>query len=317
MSRVRMRVTRIRWRMRRAPWRVKRAAKTVILLAIAVAAAAAFPPSIWRDAEHAVLRHIEPVEDMVWPAAERTAEWLDRQVRAVRYRLEAIEGASQTAAETGNVAPVRIIRVPAAIGRGNSARVVDGDTLDVGGVRIRLHGIDAPETAQNCRAGGRLWSCGREAGRALVRRIGGRPVACEERDRDLYGRVVAVCRTSGSDLNAWMVAEGWAFAYRRYSHAYVAEESRARSAQRGIWRGEVVAPWEWRRGKRLRGARPAPPRESGRCAIKGNLGKSGKRIYHVPGGRHYDRARIDPSKGERWFCSESEARAAGWRRSRL
>ena len=157
------------------------------------------------------------------------------------------------------------------------ARVVDGDTLDVERVRVRLHGIDAPESAQRCRASGRLWPCGQEATRALARRIGGRPVACEERDRDRYGRVVAVCTVAGRDLNRWMVAEGWAFAYRRYSRAYVAAESRARAARRGIWRGEAVAPWDWRRGKRLSGSgAPAARRDGGGCRIKGNIGRNGK-----------------------------------------
>ena len=236
--------------------------------------------------------------------AERAADWLTEGAGVVRDTLDgAIAGPTLS----------------------GSARIIDGDTLEVRGKRVRLHGIDAPESAQRCRSGGRLWSCGRDAARALARRIGSRPVACEERDRDRYGRIVAVCRVAGEDVNAWMAAEGWAFAYRRYSMRYLAEESAAKAAKRGIWRGDVVAPWDWRRGERLAGgttaakpaaSRPAAQRGSGRCAIKGNIGKSGGRIYHIPGGRYYDRTRIDPSKGERWFCSEAEARAAGWRRSR-
>ena len=205
------------------------------------------------------------------------------------------------------------------------ARVIDGDTIEIGTVRIRLFGVDAPESTQRCLAGGRRWPCGREASRALAGRIGSSLVACEERETDRYGRVVAVCRVGGEDLNAWMAAEGWAFAYRRFSMRYVAEESAAKAANRGIWRGDAVAPWDWRRGERLTGAatapqsgasRPAAQQRSGRCNIKGNIGKGGARIYHVPGGRFYDRTRIDTSKGERWFCIESKARAAGWRRSR-
>ncbi len=158
----------------------------------------------------------------------------------------------------------------------------------------------------------------------LAQAIGSRAVACEERDLDRYGRVVAVCRVGGRDVNAWMAAEGWAFAYRKYSRDYVGEETAARAAKRGVWRGDVVAPWDWRRGERLAGegtatqpaaSRPAAQADGGRCAIKGNIGKGGTRIYHVPGGRFYDRTRIDTSKGERWFCTEAEARAAGWRRS--
>ena len=205
------------------------------------------------------------------------------------------------------------------------ARVIDGDTLEVGGARVRLYGIDAPESAQRCRSGGRTWSCGREATRALARRIGSRPVSCKEHDRDRYGRMVAVCWVGHEDVNAWMAARGWAFAYRKYSMSYVVEEAAAKMAKRGIWQGDVVAPWEWRRGERLAGgrsaaqpaaSRPAAQKERGRCAIKGNISKSGTRIYHVPGGRFYGQTRINTSKGERWFCTEAEARAAGWRRSR-
>ncbi len=265
-------------------------------------------------------RVLDAAEDRVGPAAGRVAEWLDKQARAIRDEIGAFVHEFGDKAEPGNGDEVRIYRGPPTASRpalSGLARVVDGDTLDVDRVRVRLHGIDAPESAQRCRASGRLWPCGQEATRALARRIGSRPVACEERDRDRYGRVVAVCTVAGRDLNRWMVAEGWAFAYRRYSRAYVAAESRARAARRGIWRGEAVAPWDWRRGKRLSGSgAPAARRDGGGCRIKGNIGRDGRRIYHVPGGQYYDRTRIDTSRGERWFCSESAARAAGWQRSR-
>ncbi|MDE0035809.1 MAG: thermonuclease family protein [Deltaproteobacteria bacterium] len=130
------------------------------------------------------------------------------------------------------------------------ALAIDGDTLELDGVRVRLHGVDAPEYDQPCRSGGRRWPCGREARRALAARIHGRRVACEVRDRDSYGRVVATCSVARQDINAWMVANGWALAYRRYSRAYLAEESRARVAKRGVWRGDFVAPWKWREAQR-------------------------------------------------------------------
>ena len=196
------------------------------------------------------------------------------------------------------------------------ATVSDGDSLRVAGQRIRLHGIDAPELKQRCKANGERWHCGRDAARALAQRIGGGHVRCTPRDRDRYGRVVAVCRAGGVDLNAWVAAQGWALAYRRYSKDYVGEERAARAARRGIWRGEFVAPWDWRRGERLAGAPADSSTESAGCRIKGNISRSGERIYHVPGGEYYARTRISPSKGERWFCSEREARAAGWRRAR-
>ena len=100
-------------------------------------------------------------------------------------------------------------------------------------------------------------------------------------------------------------------AYRRYSHDYVDEEADAQAARRGIWGSAIVKPWEWRRGERIAANDNAP----GQCRIKGNINRKGERIYHAPGDKWYDRTRIDPAKGERWFCSEAEAIAAGWRKA--
>ncbi len=81
----------------------------------------------------------------------------------------------------------------------------------------------------------------------------------------------------------------------------------------GLWRGEFLPPWEWRKRQR---ASAAPSRPPAGCAIKGNIARDdGERIYHVPGQRYYGRTRINPEQGERWFCSEAEARAVGWRRA--
>ena len=192
------------------------------------------------------------------------------------------------------------------------ASVIDGDSIQVAGREVRLHGIDAPEFMQTCVASGKIWPCGKRAARAFARRISGRRVACTPKDRDHYGRIVARCRQGGEDLNAWLVAEGWALAYRRHSRAYVDEETAARAARRGIWRGDFVPPWEWRRKQSPK----ATGEKRAECRIKGNISKKGKRIYHVPGGNYYARTRIDVEMGERWFCSEAQARAAGWRRSR-
>ena len=235
--------------------------------------------------------------------------------RRWRTRWRIACAAALTATVCAVPAHSQVVSTPGASVSG-PARVIDGDTLDVGGVRVRLHGIDAPERAQRCRVQGRTRLCGRDSTRALAGRIGASPVVCEARDRDQYGRVIGICRANGGDLNAWMVAERWAFAYRRYSHAYVGHETRARAEKRGVWAGDVVAPWEWRKGRRLDGGRGAARSVPRQCAIKGNISKGGTRIYHVPGGRYYARTGIDTSKGERWFCTEAEARAAGWRRSK-
>ncbi len=192
------------------------------------------------------------------------------------------------------------------------ASVIDGDTLEIHGQRIRLHGIDAPESGQSCENDGRQYRCGQQAALALADKIGRAPIRCEQRDIDRYKRIVAVCRLGAEDLNGWMVRQGWAIAYRQYSRDYVDDESAAQAAKAGIWAGRFIEPSRWRRGDRLQVAKkPAAVA----CQIKGNISWSGERIFHVPGGRDYGPTRIDESKGERWFCSEDEARKAGWRRS--
>ena len=113
-------------------------------------------------------------------------------------------------------------------------RIIDGDTIRIGNTRIRFHGIDAPEAKQTCTVGGKEWSCGREATNALVDIVGEHWVSCSQRDVDRYGRIVAVCRAGSVDLNAWMVGNGWAVAYRRYSTDYVPDETTAQREKRGI-----------------------------------------------------------------------------------
>jgi len=209
-----------------------------------------------------------------------------------------------------------LLGAPVAIGAeviAGRASVIDGDTIEIHGQRIRLHGIDAPESGQSCTVRGERSRCGQNAALALANKIGNRTVQCEQKDIDRYKRIVAVCRTGGENLNAWMVAEGWAMAYRRYSPDYIMQEDNASRSKVGIWQGEFIAPWDWRRGKRLEATQTQQP---GACLIKGNISRRGERIYHVPGGQYYSRTRIDQSQGERMFCTEAEARAAGWRRSK-
>lgn len=145
---------------------------------------------------------------------------------------------------------------PAALS-GRVEVVRDGDTILLGPegrrVPVRLWGIDAPEHAQQClNAAGRPYACGQAASMRLYEMIAAdRDVSCAPRDRDRYGRVVAVCRNSQGDLGARMVASGWALDYRQYSRgAYAAEEGGAVRAGIGVWQGEFNSPSDWRRMNR-------------------------------------------------------------------
>lgn len=129
------------------------------------------------------------------------------------------------------------------------ASVIDGDTIEIRGQRIRLYGIDAPESGQLCKdAGGKPYRCGQVAALALDEKIGSTTVRCEQRDVDRYGRAVAICRVGDVDLGAWMINQGLAVEYRKYSGGrYRNEESEAKAARLGLWAGAFVWPWEWRR----------------------------------------------------------------------
>lgn len=190
------------------------------------------------------------------------------------------------------------------------ARVIDGDTLAIGDVRVRLYGIDAPEHDQDCKDGaGRAWPCGAAATARLKALVGQGEIRCEGREHDRYGRFLGTCRAGGQVVNAVLVSEGLAEAYRRYAQDFVPQEAAARAAHLGIWGGAHEAPEAFRHA-----AKPGTPPTSS-CRIKGNISKNGK-IFHLAGSRDYDRTQIDPARGERWFCSEAEALAAGWRPAR-
>lgn len=130
------------------------------------------------------------------------------------------------------------------------ASVIDADTIEVHGERIRLEGIDAPESAQRCMRNHKPWRCGQAAALALDEWLASRPVACKITGKDRYGRHLARCSVNGLDMQAWLVSHGYALAYRRYSTDYVTDENRAREARAGVWSSEFTPPWEWRKHKR-------------------------------------------------------------------
>ncbi|TCN34076.1 endonuclease YncB(thermonuclease family) [Sinorhizobium americanum] len=190
-----------------------------------------------------------------------------------------------------------------------TARVVDGDTLDLDGRIYRLHGIDAPEAGQDCdEDGGGHWACGKAAIERLEELVLGNDVRCDDRGQDPYGRTIGVCVAAGVDVNARMVREGMAWAFRKYSEDYSSLEDEARGEHVGVWRHETMAPWYYRAHHWDQAAQASP----NGCPIKGNISGNG-RIYHAPWSPWYAKTKINEKKGERWFCDEAEAVAAGWR----
>ena len=133
------------------------------------------------------------------------------------------------------------------------AKVIDGDTLIINNIRIRLFGIDAPEKKQICKKNNKGYNCGHTSTEALKRFIRKQRVTCRWKDLDIYGRPVAICsapgRMEGSTiiLNGMMVVTGHAVAYKKYSKKYVELENSAKKREIGIWQGEFDMPWDWRR----------------------------------------------------------------------
>ena len=189
-------------------------------------------------------------------------------------------------------------------------RVIDGDTLEVSGKKVRLYGIDAPEFLQKCstKKGG-LWPCGKKASQFLIELIGDRQVTCMPKGIDRYDRQISACSVGGVEINASMISSGLAWAFVKYSTAYVSLEEEARKAGIGVWQAETEPPWKYRSHRWNVAVQEAPEG----CPIKGNISKKGAKIYHTPLSPWYKRTKISIDKGERWFCDETEAKEAGWR----
>jgi len=190
---------------------------------------------------------------------------------------------------------------------GKVVGIADGDTLTllVGTTqhRIRLAEIDAPEAGQD-------WSS--RSRQALAAKVLHEHVTIVITDTDRYGRLVGHVLLGERDINRELVREGHAWAYRKYlvDRSLLDDEAGARASGVGLWGlKEPVAPWEYRHNRATAAA--------GDCRIKGNISADGAKIYHVPGQRYYEATKIDSERGERMFCSEAEARGAGWRRSRI
>lgn len=194
---------------------------------------------------------------------------------------------------------------------GTVVRVLDGDSLLLrtnsgSEIEVRLANIDAPEHDQ---------PYGKQARRALHERVRNRTVSLRVFGADQYQRILACPIIRSEDLCLTLVSIGAAWVYRtkRDDPVLSAAENRAQQAQLGLWAQtdkKPLPPWQWRK-------RPepgtAPPNN---CQIKGNISRQGQRIYHLPGQQHYQQTGISIARGERWFCSESQAQEAGWRKAR-
>lgn len=128
-----------------------------------------------------------------------------------------------------------------------NAIVIDGDTIEIHGERIRLDAIDAPESRQTCLdAAEARYRCGQKSAFVLADIIERGIISCQFKGRDRYKRIIAVCFRGDTNLNAWMVAQGWAVAFRKYGNDYISQEDEARLARRGMWAGSFDMPWDWR-----------------------------------------------------------------------
>ena len=126
--------------------------------------------------------------------------------------------------------------------------ITDGDTIKILNKRIRFHGIDTPEKKQICIKNSKEYRCGQEATNALIKKINGKTVMCKVQDKlDRYKRYIGVCFLGDLNLNKWMVRNGNAVAYRRYSKDYIQDENYAKKNKIGLWAGNFIHPEKWRK----------------------------------------------------------------------
>ena len=188
------------------------------------------------------------------------------------------------------------------------ATAISGDVIRIDGTTVRIEGIEAPASQQPCyRANGRKWNCAAAARTALNKMVRGRSVTCTRTGQDEAGRTIAQCAAGGLDLATQLVRKGHVFAAGSYFSSLSGEETAARNAKAGIWQGEALRPQAWRDQAWEAAKQQAPDG----CPIKGVIRASSK-IYTLPWSDAYATAKVRPERGERWFCSENEAKAAGF-----
>ena len=195
-------------------------------------------------------------------------------------------------------------------------RAIDGDTIEIeGGEKVRYIGIDTPETVDPRKP---IQCFGVEASKKNKELVEGKTVRLEKdiTDRDKYNRLLRYIWVGDTFINLELVKQGFAYSYSyppdiKYQEQFVKAQQEAREAKRGLWSS-------CQSDSRVSGASTSVSSDTsptGDCVIKGSISSTGEKIYHLPGCGSYSKTQIDESRGEKWFCSESKAQAAGWRRA--
>lgn len=200
-------------------------------------------------------------------------------------------------------------------------RVIDGDTIEIeGGQRVRYIGIDTPETVDPRKP---VQCFGKEASSKNKELVEGKQVKLEKdiSETDKYGRLLRYIYVGDIFVNDYLVRQGYAHASSyppdiKYQNQFTQAQSEARSNNRGLW-GSACDITTQAPKEPTSGTNNAVTQQSGNCVIKGNISSSGEKIYHMPGQRFYDKTVVNTGAGEKWFCSESEAQTAGWRKAKV
>lgn len=209
----------------------------------------------------------------------------------------------------------RVTIEKASVGKSSSselsgrATAISGDLLRVNGQLVRIAGIEPPVAKHPClKANGRRWNCSAAARTALEKIVRGKSVACAASSQDDEGHTLASCTIDGDDVADALVRGGHVFAAPGLFASYGSAESAASAAKIGLWQGDTVRPQQWREQIWEEAKRAAPEG----CPIKGYT-RAADRLYAMPWASGYDGAKVRTVKGDRWFCSEEEARSAGFK----
>ena len=133
--------------------------------------------------------------------------------------------------------------------RSSEIKIIDGDTIHINGEKIRFSGIDAPELKQTCISNKKVIYCGLEVKILLTKIIDNRDVNCVSGGKDQYKRTLAECFVGDLSISSYLVREGYAFAYRKYSKKFVLDEEFAKKNKKGLWAMKFEYPWKYRKNR--------------------------------------------------------------------